>query len=270
MLQAEGSVTVENYCLPQFSRRRNITTSFHMFVKCPKDKYDFILGCDLLKDLGLIIDYSASKFMWDDIIVDIVPNGHWTQSRITNIVNSWNDNTKPKYRHDDNEMHITQILPADYKPTNITEVVNQQTHLTADERDQLQRTLFDFQDLFQGKRGEFIGKPIELELLPGSKPFYGKPFSIPKAYQQITKDEVARLKSIGLFTKVVSSKLAAPTFIIPKKNNNVRGITDFRGLNKCLKCAPYLMPKIPNIFRGMEKFRYAMTIDLNMVIIQCL
>ncbi len=66
-----------------------------------------------------------------------------------------------------------------------------------------------------------------LELLPGSKPFYGKPFSISKAYQQITKNEIECLETIGKLTKVTSAKWAAPTFIIPKKNNTVWVITDF-------------------------------------------
>jgi len=105
----------------------------------------------LLKDLGLDIHYSVSQFMWDNITVDIVPNG------------------------------------------------------------------------------------IQLELIPGCKPFYRKPFSIPKAYQQVTKDEIAQLERIGLLTKVTASKGAAPTFIIPKKKQTVHIITDFRGLNKCLK-----------------------------------
>jgi hypothetical protein len=114
------------------------------------------------------------------------------------------------------------------------------------------------------QKRNYNGEPIELELLPDAKPFYRKPFLIPKAYQQITKDEIARLESIGLLTKVTSSEWAAPTFIIPKKNQTVRVITDFRGLNQCLKRNPYPMPKIPDIFRGMEHFRFATTIDLNM------
>ena len=40
----DGVVTIENYHLPQFTRKRHITSSFHMFQKWPKDKYDFILG----------------------------------------------------------------------------------------------------------------------------------------------------------------------------------------------------------------------------------
>jgi hypothetical protein len=30
----------------------------------------------------------------------------------------------------------------------------------------------DFQTLFQGKRGNYNGEPIELELLPVAKPFF--------------------------------------------------------------------------------------------------
>ncbi|MFN9983067.1 MAG: hypothetical protein ACK53Y_24285, partial [bacterium] len=96
------------------------------------------------------------------------------------------------------------------------------------------------------------------------RPYYGKPFLIPKAYEQVTKNEIKRLESLGLHTQVASPEWAAPTFIITKKNNTVRLITDFCGLNKCLIRKPYPIPKVPDIFRGMEKFKYATTIDLNM------
>jgi hypothetical protein len=149
------------------------------------------------------------------------------------------------------------------KPVDIVEVVQKQTHLTSEEQEQLQNALFDFQPLFQGKCGEFKGEPITLELLPGSKPLYGKPFSIPKAYQQVTKNEIEPLESIGILTKVTLAEWAVPTFIIPKKTNTVRVITDFQGLSKCLERTPYPMPKIPDIFRGLEHFQYTATIDLN-------
>ena len=61
-----------------------------MFKKRPKDKYDFILGCDLLKDLGLDIQNSASQFVWNDIIIAMVPSGHWTKERIASVAASWN------------------------------------------------------------------------------------------------------------------------------------------------------------------------------------
>jgi hypothetical protein len=84
-----------------------------------------------------------------------------------------------------NELRVTEIKPAEYKLVNIKEAIEKQTHLTPAERNQLRTMLVDFQDLFKGQRGHYNGEPIELELLSGSKPFYDKPFSIPKAYQQV-------------------------------------------------------------------------------------
>jgi hypothetical protein len=108
-------------------------------------------------------------------------------------------------------------------------IVSKQTHLTPNKQLQLSNLLFKPQDLFQGKKGAFNGEPIDLELEPDATPFYARPFSIPKAYQQITKDEIQRLESIGILTQITSSEWAVPTFIIPKKNNTVQLITDFRG-----------------------------------------
>ncbi len=80
---------------------------------------------------------------------------------------------------------------------------------------------------------------------PNAKPFYHPPFSIPKAYKKMTKDEIQQFVDIVGLTKIKSSEWAAPSFIIPKKNQTVRVITDFQGLNKQLKRTPYPMPKIP-------------------------
>jgi len=187
----------------------------------------------------------------------MVPSGFWMQVKINNSTKTWNTVIT-------NETHLTEILPANYTPTDVQSVADNQTHLTTKECEKLKNVLLDFQDLFQGKCGKYNGEPVALELLPGSQPFYGKPFSIPKAYKEVTKDEIKCLESLNILTPVASSQWAAPTFIIPNKDNTVRVITDFRGLNKCLACKPYPIPKIPDIFKGMEKFKYATTIDLNM------
>jgi hypothetical protein len=210
VLQTDGTVEIERYILPQFTRKRYISTSFHMFQKQSKDKYDFILGRDLLQDIGLDIHYSASQFVWDNIIVNMVPYGFWTSQKIKNVATTWrNQNSKTAETKINEELHLAEIKPADYKPTNIEEVIQQQTHLTSEERDQLHSVLLDFQDLFKGQKGNYNGEPITPELLPGSKPFYAKPFSIPKAYQQETCNEIARLESIGLLTKVPAAEWAA-------------------------------------------------------------
>jgi hypothetical protein len=261
-LLTHGKVEIKNYCLPQFTRKRHIASTFHVFTKRPNDKYDIILGRDLLRATGLDLHYSASQFTWDNISIDMVPSGYWTQEKITSIAKSWDTATQKVWAT--NEVHVAEFLPAKYKPADINAIVEQQTHLTFDEREHLHNVLLDFESLFQGTCGKYTGDPDSLELIPGSKPFFGKSFSIPKAYEQVTKNEIQRFQDLGLLLPIASSEWAAPTFIIPKKDNTVRGITDCRGLNQCLVRKPYPIPKIPDILQGMEKFQYATTIDLSM------
>ena len=52
--------------------------------------------------------------------------------------------------------------------------------------------------------------------------------------------------------------------MIPKKDKTIRFITDFRELNKCIKQKLYPLPKIQDLLLGMEGFRYATSLDLNM------
>jgi hypothetical protein len=58
--------------------------------------------------------------------------------------------------------------------------------------------------------------------------------------------------------------MAAPTFIIPKKNGTVSFISIFRILNEELKRRPYPIPKIAQMLQELEKFAYANSRDLNM------
>jgi hypothetical protein len=191
-LLTQGTVDIKKRCLPQFTTDRHVASTFHTLTKRPNDKYDVILGRDLLQSIGLDTHYSASQFTWDSISVAMVPSGYWSKEKIEHIDASWNN------KHE--EAHITEILPAEYKPCDINAIVNEQTHLSTIEKDKLRSVLLEFSDLFKGECGKYNGDPIDLELIPGAKSFYGKPFSIPKAYEQVTKNEIKRLEQLGLLT----------------------------------------------------------------------
>ena len=45
----------------------------------------------------------------------------------------------------------------------------------------LYNVLKQFEDLFDGTLGKWTGKPYDIELKPGVKPYYGRPYPIPKA-----------------------------------------------------------------------------------------
>ena len=72
------------------------------------------------------------------------------------------------------------------------------------------------------------------------------------------------LVGIGALKRQISSELASPTFIIPKKDKTVRTITDFRELNRRIVRRPYPIPKISTTLQELEGFTYATALDLNM------
>ena len=69
---------------------------------------------------------------------------------------------------------------------------------------------------------------------------------------------------LGVLVKQPFSQWGAPTFIIPKKNGQVRVISDFREVNKQIIWTPYPIPKIWTMLQDMEGFTYATSLDLNM------
>jgi hypothetical protein len=64
-------VTLENYCLPQFSMKQKITSMLHLFAKHQSDHYDFIIGSEILSEI--------------DIMIDMVPKGHWNKMKLKNL-----------------------------------------------------------------------------------------------------------------------------------------------------------------------------------------
>ena len=65
-------------------------------------------------------------------------------------------------------------------------------------------------------------------------------------------------------TKVEASEWSLPSFAIPKKNQTIWFVTDFRVLNTMLKRKPYPLLIIHEIIQTMGLFKYATYVDLNM------
>jgi len=73
--KTHGKVSIEKFCLPQFSTKRKVNAAFYTFTKKPIDSYDIILGRDICQELGLDVINSKKVFTWDDISVAMVPRG---------------------------------------------------------------------------------------------------------------------------------------------------------------------------------------------------
>jgi len=124
--------------------------------------------------------------------------------------------------------------------------------------------LSKFEVLFHGTLGKWNLGQYDIELKPDAKPYHARSFPVPKIYEQTLKQEVERLVRLGVLKKVNRSEWAAPTFIIPKKDQTVRFILDFRKLNKRIKRKPYPIPKVQDMLMRLEGFKYASSLDINM------
>jgi hypothetical protein len=124
--------------------------------------------------------------------------------------------------------------------------------------------LLKYKELFDGMLGEWKLLPVSFELKEGAKPYHGRPYPIPKIHKATLMKEINHLLLIGVLKWQPTSQWASPSFIIPKKDQTVHTISDFRELNKLIVRKPYPIPKISTTLQELEGFTYATTLDLNM------
>ena len=109
-----------------------------------------------------------------------------------------------------------------------------------------------YEDLFDGTLGTFHTKPVHLELKKDTVPKYHKAFPVAKIHEETLKKELDWLCKLGVLKNNSDSTWAAPTFIIPKKNDTVQFISNFRYLNKFLVRKPYPIPKIVDVLQKIK------------------
>ena len=105
---------------------------------------------------------------------------------------------------------------------------------------------------------------MSFKLKPGTTPFHGKAYPIPHVHLETLKEKVECLCELGVLEPQPNSEWALPTFIIPKKNQTVRFLTNFREVNKRVIRKPYPIPKISSVLQELKGFGYTTSLDLNM------
>ena len=251
--------------LPDFTRQTKVEFDCHVdpTQKSHSTNYDIILGKDFMQDLGIDILNSSLTLRWDGIEIPMRDFGELRKpvdalGAYLLDIDKQTDSTKEM------QNRVTRILDAKYEKANLEQLCKAQQHLTRIEQHMLYQLLKKHEHLFDGTLGEWRGTGVSFELKADAKPFHAKPYPIPHVHEQPMKTECDRLVKLGVLEECQESEWAAPTFIIPKKNNTVRFISDFRKLNAALKRKPYPIPKIQDMLQKLEGFKYATALDLNM------
>ena len=221
-------------------------------------QYDIIIGRNTLQQLGIDLLFSTSTVSWPERDVELPMKPQEGNCKREHFFIQ-----DPPSVQQSSE-RLTNILDAKYKKADLDDVTSTIENLNRLEQKQLNRLLTDYESLFDGTLGRWTGDPYKIQLKDNVEPYHAKPFPVPHAYEATLKTEIERLVKIGVLKKVNRSEWAAPSFIIPKKDQTVRFINDFRELNKRIKRMPYPMPKIQDMLLKLEGFTYATSLDLNM------
>jgi hypothetical protein len=160
---------------------------------------------------------------------------------------------------------VTRILDAKYAKADLRSIVkNYCKHLSADHQKKLLQLLVKFESLFDSTLGDWKTKPVSIQLKEGASPYHGRAFPVPKIHKDVLIKEVERLCKLGVLEQQHYSEWALPSFIVPKKHNTLRYLSNFGEVNKRLIRKSYPIPKISTVLQELEGFTFATALDLNM------
>jgi len=259
------------FTLPEFAPSKEITWTMAVDEAKVNHKYDMIIGRDLQQALGIDILWSKGHLAWEDITIPM--KSTFTSNTLESMAESQArgellDEILSMDHEGDILMEATnramKILDASYEKADVNATVDQMDHLSSIEKQKLKALLFQYEHLFDGTLGHWDTDPVNFELKDGAKPYHARPFPIPYVHEGTLKKEIDRLVRLGVLKKCSDSEWASPTFIIPKKNNTVRVVSDFRKLNSMLRRKPYPIPKIQDVLQKLGGFTFATSLDLNM------
>jgi hypothetical protein len=101
-------------------------------------------------------------------------------------------------------------------------------------------------------------------LKEGASPYHGQAFPVQKIHKDVLIKEIERLCKLGVLEQQHYSEWASPSFIVPKKNNTVHFLSNFRKVNKRLIRKLFPIPKIGTVLQELKGFTFATALDLNM------
>ena len=306
-LKSSLEVTIEDLIFPEFFRTRRLG-KIKARVFNAECRYDAIIGRDVLRDLGLKLDFENNKMTWDDCHVPMkafnsfdtksrngIPEPTVAEQLYLNMIEAdlEDDNTAPTCDmtecddddyslndeddsdigndHADGDVYVSELGESKYEAADIDKVVRSCTHLDQTQQNDLRETLEKYPKLFDNELGTYPDEKIHLDLKEGAVPHcQPRAYSVPQAHRMTFKAELDRLVRIGVLEEGSRSEWIAGTFIIPKKllpgesTPRVRWVSDFRGLNKCLKRKTYPIPRIGDILARRTGYQFLSKLDISM------
>jgi hypothetical protein len=209
---------------PEMSTTRQCQGIFKVKKGHP-GRYEMIIGRRTMADWKFKIDFSEAKINWQGVSIDM-PKQPITKDDVQHYNLQFETPTVIR----EATARQVRILDATYEKAHLPDCIPKT--INASQQRRLLSLLQHHESLFDGKLGTLRGiPPVDIELIATAKPVSRRPYSIPISLYPTAKKEVQRLVQIGVLGTGIPSEWGFPSMIIPKKNGEVRFVTDFRMLN---------------------------------------
>ena len=130
-------------------------------------------------------------------------------------------------------------------------------------QEKLSSLLDTYAEVFEDKLGTFKSAKAKITLQEGSQPQFRKARQVPYSLRPQVEEELKRLQSEGILSKVEWSDWATPIVPVPKHDGSVRICGDFKGtINPILQAQQYPLPRIEDIFAHLAGGKKFSKIDL--------
>ena len=128
-----------------------------------------IIGCDLMRSLGIDFHGADMIIHWDDAAI------LWRdKDSTTNYVFALSQYKAP-FKSETKRMK--RILDAEYTKTDLKTIVESSICLDLQEINEIYTLLKKYESLFDGNLCTWHGKPHGIKLKPDAEPYHGKTFS---------------------------------------------------------------------------------------------
>jgi hypothetical protein len=170
-----------------------------------------------MKELQFDLLYSENvpKIRFEqEVEIDCKPRGFWSCSRLHQVYFQAQQSTIDKAEEEFLEKQ--RFSQAQYQAADLRKCLP--NHLSSQEKEKLYALLNKHRFLFEGTLGLLPTKPVHVKIKSNAKPFHGRAFSVPKAYESMIRNEVECLCHLNVLCQCNESEWATPSFGTPKKN----------------------------------------------------
>ena len=110
------------------------------------------------------------------------------------------------------DMKDSMYVQTKYNKTDVNNVVNQQSHLTAAQKKDLLKLLQKHSKLFSGELGSYPHKKFHIDIDPEAEPVHARAYPVPRIHLETFRKELNHLVQLGVLQPQGVSEWASPLF----------------------------------------------------------